>query len=84
MESASAAEHRISFGCIVVPVAFYEQVIAPTLGSRRGVVYVLPEAASIDSMLRDVDLVSSSTPATSDAAEMPASGQPSSALAGGE
>jgi hypothetical protein len=72
MESASAAEHRISFGCIVVPVAFYEQVIAPTLGSRRGVVYVLPEAESIDSMLRDVDLVSSSTPATADAVAMPA------------
>lgn len=44
IDSPDPREHRISLGCVVVPVAFYEQVIAPTLGSRRGVVYVLPEA----------------------------------------
>ena len=27
-------DNRISAGCIVVPVAFYEAVVAPTLGSR--------------------------------------------------
>ena len=30
-------------GCVVVPVAFYEQVVAPVLGHQRAVVYVLPE-----------------------------------------
>jgi len=59
MDAADPAEHRISLGCIVVPVAFYEQVIAPTLGSRRGVVYVLPEATSLDSLLRSDAVVSS-------------------------
>ena len=34
---------RISYGCINVPVAFYDAYIQPVLGSRRGVVYVLPE-----------------------------------------
>ena len=37
-------DRRISLGCVVVPVAFYESVIAPTLGQSRGVVYVLPES----------------------------------------
>jgi hypothetical protein len=55
--SPDPAERRISFGCIVAPVAFYEQVIAPTLGSRRGVVYVLPEEGSVDTLLRDAEWV---------------------------
>ena len=43
LESSSAQERRVSLGCIVVPVGFYLDVIEPLLGSRRGVVYVLPE-----------------------------------------
>ena len=41
--SSSAAAHRVSAGCIVVPVAFYEGVIGPLLGRNGGVLYVLPE-----------------------------------------
>jgi hypothetical protein len=44
LASASPEEKRISLGCVVVPVEFYESVIAPTLGHGRGVVYVLPES----------------------------------------
>ena len=36
---------RVSAGCIVVPVAFYESVVQPLLGLQAGVVYVLPEHA---------------------------------------
>jgi hypothetical protein len=36
-------DHRASAGCVVLPVGFYEQVIAPAFGQRRGVLYVLPE-----------------------------------------
>jgi len=43
LASASPADNRISLGCVVVPVAFYEQVVAPVLGHGRAVVYVLPE-----------------------------------------
>jgi hypothetical protein len=50
MASPDPGEHRISFGCVVVPVEFYEQVVEPTLGSRRGVVYVLPEASPVQAM----------------------------------
>ncbi len=51
LASADPAERRISYGCVVVPVAFFEDVIAPTLGRRRGVVYVLPEHGSLEALL---------------------------------
>lgn len=37
-------DNRISQGCVVVPGVFFDEVIAPTLGRERGVVYILPEA----------------------------------------
>lgn len=43
LASSSPSDNRVSLGCIVVPVAFYESVVAPVLGRQRGVVYVLPE-----------------------------------------
>jgi len=43
LASPTPADNRISLGCVIVPVAFYESVVAPTLGRQRGVVYVLPE-----------------------------------------
>lgn len=43
LESSQPQERRVSLGCVVVPVAFYLEVIEPLLGTRRGVVYVLPE-----------------------------------------
>lgn len=36
-------DNRASWGCVVVPVSFYEQVVEPVLGAAPGVVYVLPE-----------------------------------------
>ena len=37
-------DKRVSWGCVVVPVAFYQQVVERVLGKSRSVVYVLPEA----------------------------------------
>jgi hypothetical protein len=34
---------RISWGCINVPIPFFDQYISPVFGKRRGVVYVIPE-----------------------------------------
>ncbi len=51
MVSTSADDNRISMGCIVVPVAFYENVIQPLLGKTRSVVYVLPETRPVQGML---------------------------------
>lgn len=43
LAAQAPASQRVSAGCIVVPVAFYELVVQPLLGRRAGVVYVLPE-----------------------------------------
>lgn len=43
LASKTAADNRISWGCINVPVAFFEQTVWPNLGRQRAVVYVLPE-----------------------------------------
>ncbi|MDP2262102.1 MAG: L,D-transpeptidase [Hydrogenophaga sp.] len=44
LASADPQARRVSDGCVVVPVAFYEAVVAPVLGRSRAVVYVMPEA----------------------------------------
>jgi len=51
LATASANDKRVSLGCIVVPVAFYEQIIRPLFGQQYGVVYVLPEVGSVQAML---------------------------------
>jgi hypothetical protein len=43
LESSLPLEHRITFGCINVPVRFYEKVISPVFTGTSGIVYVLPE-----------------------------------------
>lgn len=53
LASGSAAQRRISLGCIVVPVAFYDDVVAPGLGRQRGVVYVLPEDRPVRALFGD-------------------------------
>lgn len=48
LASPGVADNRISYGCINVPVSFFEQVLMPV--SRAGaapVVYVLPEVRSL-------------------------------------
>src|SRR3569832_2355677 len=45
--SPDPAERRVSYGCLVVPVAFYEQVVQRVLGQGRSVVYVLPESETL-------------------------------------
>jgi hypothetical protein len=36
-------DNRISYGCINVPVRFYEEVVSPAIGDGDAIVYVLPE-----------------------------------------
>jgi hypothetical protein len=44
LASANPSDKRVSWGCVVVPVDFYERVVAGVLGAGRSVVYVLPES----------------------------------------
>ncbi len=43
MATATPLDNRITYGCVNVPVAFFDRWIAPSLGKATGVVYVLPE-----------------------------------------
>ena len=43
LASATSKDNRISFGCINLPVAFYEKVLLPTVKRYGAVIYVLPE-----------------------------------------
>ena len=54
--SAQAEDKRVSLGCVIVPVAFYEAVIAPVLGNSYSVVYVLPETRPVQQMLGELQL----------------------------
>jgi hypothetical protein len=46
-----ASAQRVSMGCVVLPVAFYEKVIRPLLGRQTGWVYVLPEHGALQPWL---------------------------------
>lgn len=50
LASADAGDNRVSLGCVVVPAAFYEQVVQPVLGRGDSVVYVLPETRSFEGL----------------------------------
>lgn len=47
LASPSADDNRISYGCINVPVKFFEGVILPLFNKTNGIVYVLPEATPL-------------------------------------
>ncbi len=43
LASPSVLDNRISYGCINVPAAFYDKVVAPAFKGTVGIVYILPE-----------------------------------------
>jgi hypothetical protein len=43
LASPTPLDNRISFGCINVPVDFFEQTVLPEFKGRKGIVYILPE-----------------------------------------
>ncbi|NUZ04152.1 L,D-transpeptidase [Schlegelella sp. ID0723] len=47
LATATVADNRISYGCINLPVAFYEQYIKRLFEARGGIVYVLPETRPV-------------------------------------
>lgn len=56
LASVTSDDNRISMGCIVVPVSFYENIVRPVLGKNYGVVYVLPETHSAHAMFGAFDV----------------------------
>lgn len=47
LASPTADDNRISFGCINLPVKFYEKMLKPAVQAGGAVIYVLPETRSI-------------------------------------
>ncbi len=47
LATASPLDKRISYGCINVPVNFYEQIVRKTFTGTSGIVYILPETKAI-------------------------------------
>lgn len=56
LATATPADNRISYGCINVPVAFYNEVVNPSFSGTRGIVYVLPETRSIRQVFGSYDV----------------------------
>lgn len=50
LATPSVLDNRISYGCINVPVLFYENVIQPLFHPANGIVYVLPETSAFGSI----------------------------------
>jgi hypothetical protein len=49
-------DNRISYGCINVPVAFYEAYVRPTVATRRAIVYVLPDIKPVRQVFKSYDV----------------------------
>lgn len=56
LESSLPVDHRITFGCINVPVKFYETVVSPVFTGTSGIVYVLPESRPVREVFGSYDV----------------------------
>ncbi len=56
LATVTAADNRISYGCINVPVAFYNSRIKPVFAKRRAIVYVLPEIKTVEQVFGSYDV----------------------------
>lgn len=56
LQSATVADNRISYGCINVPVRFYDDVVSPVFRGTGGVVYILPETGPARDLFGSYDV----------------------------
>jgi len=57
LATPSVADNRISFGCINVPVAFYESHIRPMFAKTRALIYVLPDVLTPQQVFGSYDVL---------------------------
>lgn len=50
MASPAPGDHRITFGCINVPSAFYSKSVQPLFRKKGGYVYILPDTKPIETV----------------------------------
>lgn len=56
LATPTTGDNRISYGCINVPVVFYETIIRPIFAQHRAIVYVLPEVRSVQQVFGSYDV----------------------------
>lgn len=56
LATPTAADNRISYGCINVPAAFYDEVVNPSFSGAQGIVYVLPETRPVRQVFGSYDV----------------------------
>jgi hypothetical protein len=56
LASLTTDDNRISFGCINLPVSFYENVVSPTVRKQGAIVYVLPEVKTAQEVFGAFDV----------------------------
>jgi hypothetical protein len=65
LASATTLDNRISYGCINIPVKFFENVVRPAFTGTRGIVYVLPETRTARQVFASYDVDAPTGNATS-------------------
>jgi hypothetical protein len=56
MDSRIVGDRLITYGCINVPVRFFEQVVAPVFRGIGGIVYVLPDTRTVQDVFGSYDV----------------------------
>ena len=56
LASPGVDDNRISYGCINVPVAFYDALLRPLFATQRALVYVLPEVRTVQQVFGSYDV----------------------------
>ena len=54
IRSSAPEDHRISYGCINVPAAFYQDVVLKAFAGGSGVVYILPDTKPLEEVFPGV------------------------------
>jgi hypothetical protein len=53
LATPSPLDNRISFGCINVPIPFFDSIVSPMFGKHRGVAYIIPEVRSFHEVFEE-------------------------------
>ena len=56
LATPTSEDNRVSYGCINLPVAFFEQVLAPTARQEGAIIYVLPETRTAQQVFGSFDV----------------------------
>lgn len=60
LASETVADNRVSWGCINVPVAFFETYVSPLFARRQALIYVLPEVKTAQSVFGSYEVLAHS------------------------